>query len=400
MGGIMQLVSTGYQDVFLTGDPTRSLWKRIMARKTNFAIESIETVFDVLYGSTSFINVKKAGDLLKSCVLEISMKRTSTESFYPAEQFIKSLTLLIGDQEVEKIQDFPTWSRVHDELFNDTEMRSANYRMMNFRPDDPPGAIRTFYLDLPLFFTRYLSNSLPLVALQYHEVKLKIEFEPPYNIPGIDSTYMPQVRFYGDYVFLDKPERVYFAQTEHEYIIEQLQTFVTIPNMSNSVNTTMVDLPFTLPSRYIIWVYKTNLHGQYTTSNSTFVTNEGYAPLQSAVIKCNGTDRFSERPGGYFNMVQTTQALGQAPSCGIYMYSFGVNADKQDPEGTLNFSKLDMVTLSYTNKAATAADISQVFDLSTTLENGITKFKNITIFSKNFNVLRIVEGQGGVLFSN
>ncbi|AGE55370.1 major capsid protein VP54 [Paramecium bursaria Chlorella virus MA1E] len=82
------------------------------------------------------------------------------------------------------------------------------------------------------------------------------------------------------------------------------------------------------------------------------------------------------------------------------MYSFGVNADKQDPEGTLNFSKLDMVTLSYTNKAATAADISQVFDLSTTLENGITKFKNITIFSKNFNVLRIVEGMGGVLFAN
>ena len=107
MGGIMQLVSTGYQDVFLTGDPTRSLWKRIMARKTNFAIESIETVFDVLYGSTSFINIKKAGDLLKSCVLEITMKKTSTESFYPAEQFIKSLTLLIGDQEVDKIQYFP-----------------------------------------------------------------------------------------------------------------------------------------------------------------------------------------------------------------------------------------------------------------------------------------------------
>ena len=138
MGGLVQLLAVGAPDVFLTGDPQRSLWKRNSVRRTNFAIESIETTFDLRFGDTSVVTVKRAGDLVKSCVLEITMKRSSTESFYPAEQFIKSVTVVIGGQDIETIADFPNWSRVRDELFNDTEIRSANYRMQNFRDDDPP----------------------------------------------------------------------------------------------------------------------------------------------------------------------------------------------------------------------------------------------------------------------
>jgi len=396
----MQLIAYGQQDVFLTGEPQRSLWKRNAVRKTNFAIESVENVFDVRYGSPSIVTIKKAGDLLKSCVLELTMKRGSTESFYPAEQFVKSVTVLIGGQEIEIITDFPNWIRVHDELFNDTEVRSANYRMQNFRNDDPPGALRTFYLNIPLFFSNYLSNSLPIIALQYHEIQLKFMFNEQYNIPGLDSVYMTQARLYADFVFLDKIEREYFVSVPHEYIIEQLQTFTTPANISESLATKINDLPFNLPVRYIIWFYKSNLHGQYTTSDLTFETNEAFAPLYSAIIKCNGVDRFSERPGGYFNLVQPIQAVGQAPSAGIYMYSFGVKANEQDSSGTLNFSRLDTVSLNLTSKAATASDISSITDTATTLSTGLTKFTDVTVFARNFNVLRITEGMGGLLFSN
>jgi len=400
MGALMQLIAYGQQDVFLTGEPQRSLWKRNAVRKTNFAIESVENVFDVRYGSPSIVTIKKAGDLLKSCVLELTMKRGSTESFYPAEQFVKSVTVLIGGQEIEIITDFPNWIRVHDELFNDTEVRSANYRMQNFRNDDPPGALRTFYLNIPLFFSNYLSNSLPIIALQYHEIQLKFMFNEQYNIPGLDSVYMTQARLYADFVFLDKIEREYFVSVPHEYIIEQLQTFTTPANISESLATKINDLPFNLPVRYIIWFYKSNLHGQYTTSDLTFETNEAFAPLYSAIIKCNGVDRFSERPGGYFNLVQPIQAVGQAPSAGIYMYSFGVKANEQDSSGTLNFSRLDTVSLNLTSKAATASDISSITDTATTLSTGLTKFTDVTVFARNFNVLRITEGMGGLLFSN
>ena len=400
MGGLIQLIAIGAQDVFLTGEPQRSLWKRNAVRRTNFAIESIETTFDLRFGAPSFVTIKRAGDLVKNCVLEIAMKRSSTESFYPAEQFIKSVTVMIGGQEIEHIPDFPNWSRVHDELFNTTEIRAANYRMQNFRDDDPPGAIRTFYVDLPLFFSKNLSSAIPMIALQYHEIQLKLVFNEPYNIPGIDSVYVPQVRFYTDYVYLDKIEREYFVSNPHEYIIEQLQTFTVPSKISDSIATGIYDLPFNLPTRYIIWFYKSNLHGQYTTSNFQFETNEAFAPMYSAILKCNGVDRFSERPGGYFNLVQPTQAVGQAPSAGIYMYSFGVKANEQDSAGTLNFSRLDVVTLSITSKAATAASITDILDTSTTLESGMTKFNDITVFARNFNILRIMSGCGGVLFAN
>jgi hypothetical protein len=400
MGGLIQLIAIGAQDVFLTGEPQRSLWKRNAVRRTNFAIESIETTFDLRFGAPSFVTIKRAGDLVKNCVLEIAMKRSSTESFYPAEQFIKSVTVMIGGQEIEHIPDFPNWSRVHDELFNTTEIRAANYRMQNFRDDDPPGAIRTFYVDLPLFFSKNLSSAIPMIALQYHEIQLKFVFNEPYNIPGIDSVYVPQVRFYTDYVYLDKIEREYFVSNPHEYIIEQLQTFTVPSKISDSIATGIYDLPFNMPTRYIIWFYKSNLHGQYTTSNFQFETNEAFAPMYSAILKCNGVDRFSERPGGYFNLVQPTQAVGQAPSAGIYMYSFGVKANEQDSAGTLNFSRLDVVTLSITSKAATAASITDILDTSTTLESGMTKFNDITVFARNFNVLRVMEGMGGLVFSN
>jgi hypothetical protein len=395
----MQLVALGATDVFLTGEPQRSLWKRNATRRTNFALESVENAFNVRYGAPTVVTIQKLGDLLKSCVLEISMKRSSTESFYPAEQFVKSITVMIGGKEIETIRDFPNWSRVRDELFRDSDARSANYRMQNFRNDDPPGAIRTFYMDLPLFFSNHISNALPLVALQNHDVQLKITFNEQYNIPGVDPIYMAQAKLYADYVFLDTFEREYFAYNPHEYIIEQLQTFTAPSNMTDSVVTFIHDLPFSLPVRYLVWFYKSNVHGQYTTSNVSFETNDAFAPLCRACLKCNNEIRFSERPGSYFNLVQPLQAVGRAPSAGIYMYSFGVKAAEQDSMGTLNFSLVDMVSLSITNKAATAAGISDILDTSTTLDAGITKFEDVVVFAKNFNVLRIQDGSGVVLFN-
>ncbi|AGE57722.1 major capsid protein VP54 [Acanthocystis turfacea Chlorella virus NTS-1] len=401
MGALTQLISIGAQDVFLTGDPQRSLWKRTSVRRTNFAIESIETVFDINYGSPSMITIARNGDLIKSCVLQVTMMKSNIQSFYPVEQFIKSISVVIGGQDVYTIDDAATWLRIHDETFNDVEMRAANYRMLNFRPEDPPGAVRTFYLDLPLFFTRHLSMALPLIALQYHDVQIRITFNEPYNIPGIDVNYMPTARFFADYVFLDKPERTYFAQAPHEYNIEQVQLNTLNPLFSETgVTPQTIDLNFNHPTRYMLWVYKTNLHGIYTTSSNQFETNDGYAPLDTAIIRINGIDRFSERPGSYFNLVQTTQAVQQAPSAGIYMYSFGVNANDPDSAGTMNFSRVDMATLSLTNKQASATTIADVLNTSTTLNTALTKFTKVAIFAVNFNVLRIQDGMGGILFSN
>ncbi|NDC83903.1 hypothetical protein EB093_09655, partial [bacterium] len=189
-------------------------------------------------------------------------------------------------------------------------------------------------------------------------------------------------------------------QNPHEYNIEQLQTFKTSPVILETSATQTLDLPFNLPVRYIIWAYKTNLHGVYTTSNNQFETNDAYAPLDEAILRCNGVDRFTTRPGSYFNLVQPVQAVAQAPAAGIYMYSFGVLANEQDSAGTLNFSRIDMATLSLTNKAASAATIAQILTPDVTLDAALTKFTDVVVFGVNFNVFRVMDGMGGLLFAN
>lgn len=400
MGGLTQLIATGIQDVFLTGDPQRSLWKRNLVRRTNFAIESIESTVTLAYDTPTMITIARKGDLVKSCVLEITMMKSNIASFYPVEQFIKSITVVVGGQDIEIIDDAATWLRIRDETFNDVEIRSANQRMLNFAPDDVAGSVRTFYLDLPLFFTKYLSTALPLVALQYHEVQLRIVYNNPANIPGIDAAYTPTVRFYADYVFLDRPERAHFAQAPHEYMIEQLQTFKADPIIQTNTTSQTVTLPFNHPVRYIMWVYQSNIHGIYTTGKTPFESNDAYAPLNNAKIQANGVDRFTSRPGSYFNLVQPTQAVSQAPSAGIYMYSFGVMANEQDSAGTLNFSQLDTVTLHLTAKAASASTIAQVLTPDVTLDTALTKFTKIAIFAVNYNVFRVIDGMGGVMWAN
>jgi hypothetical protein len=183
-------------------------------------------------------------------------------------------------------------------------------------------------------------------------------------------------------------------------MIEQLQNFKANPIINPTITSQTVTLPFNHPVRYIMWVYQSNLHGIYTTARTPFEMNDAYAPLNEARIQANGVDRFTTRPGSYFNLVQPTQAVSQAPSAGIYMYSFGVMANDQDSAGTLNFSQLDTVTLHLTAKAASASTIAQVLTPDVTLDTALTKFNTIAIFAVNYNVFRVMDGLAGVMWAN
>jgi hypothetical protein len=369
------------------------LWKKNAVRRTNFSIESIETVCEVTESKT-LVTLHRTGDLVKSCMLELTMMKSSEPSSYPAEQFVKNIRVLIGNKRTDTIDSFPIWNRIRDNL-SDPDRRAANRRMMNFGEDDPPGSIRTLYLELPLFFSLHSSVALPLIALHNNDVQLEITFQDPGRISGIDPSYPPEVRFYADYVFLDRVERAYFARAPHEYLIEQVQTHVTAPVILPTLNTVEIALPFELPTRYLAWVFATDVHGVYTTSKTE--TSDVFAPLHSAVVRCDGADRFSSRPGEYFTLVQPVQGTGRALPAGMYMYCFGTNVCEENSAGTLNFSHAT-VTLELTTKAATALRVADATTPDTTLVDASTTFTQIVIFAKSFNVLRILEGKCTVLF--
>jgi hypothetical protein len=125
--------------------------------------------------------------------------------------------------------------------------------------------------------------------------------------------------------------------------------------------------------------------------------------LDSAKIQLNGQDRFSSRRGSYFNKVQPFQTIGSVVPAGVYIYSFALKPAGRQPSGTCNFSRIDNATLSLTYKTCSVAVDAQpnLFYASETIApvSG-TNLTSLNIYAKNYNVLRIMSGMGGLAYAN
>ena len=241
--------------------------------------------------------------------------------------------------------------------------------------------------------------------MQYHEVKLNIQLAS--SVPGVDAAVEPTMQCYVDYVYLDTDERRRFAQVSHEYLIQQLQftgdEAVSIGATAKSQN---IRLNFNHPTRFLAWVVKGAKHGQYTAAPDTDYANvntyaEALAPLKSAKLQLNGHDRFSERRGSYFNLVQPWQTLRAKAPAGVYMYSFSLKPDEHQPSGSCNFSRIDNATLSLQWKAASVAGTTAAaITAEDTTSTGAQSLTALKVFAENFNVFRIMSGMGGLAYSN
>ena len=299
----------------------------------------------------------------------------------------------------------------------------------------------TLYIPLEFWFCRNIGLSLPLIALQYHEVKVKVEFETATNCSyslSTNDTVSPSsvpklgaVNLWVDYIFLDTDERRKFAQLSHEYLIEQLQTFTEGLTGGQTQN---YRINFNHPCKELVWVAKlsksttVNQWYNYTTtttngfpngaavigaataqtfdsnihaftesvdsSQSTLLSKIVYNvepgfiknaqnPFTNCLLRLNGNDRFAAREGSYFNYVQPYQHHTNIPAnCGINVYSFALKPEEHQPSGTLNMSRIDSAILQVTNKYASG------------------KSGSILIYATNYNVLRILSGMGGLAYSN
>lgn len=410
-GGLSQLVAYGAQDVYLTGNPQITFFKVVYRRYTNFAIESIQQTINgsIGFGNKVSTQISRNGDLITDVFCEVTLKKSATGSttFYPAEALLSEIELEIGGQRIDK--HYADWLRVYDSLFRaDQNQAALNYRrMVDFVDGEGINTVKRFYVPLVFFFNRAPGLALPLIALQYHEVKLYFTFAS--SVTGCSSSNSDLTfAVWVDYIFLDTAERTRFAQLPHEYLIEQLQftgTESATPSASASVAQN-VRLNFNHPTKYLAWVVKGSAHGQYTTVNSADTANiqtwrEGLAPLQDAKLQLNGQDRFAVRKGSYFNQVQPYQGMNAYSPAGVYLYSFALKPAEHQPSGTCNFSRIDNATLSLTYKtgSVTNDDAANLTSESATYAR-ITSLTNLNIYAKNYNVLRIMSGMGGLAYSN
>jgi len=225
-GGLLQLVAYGAQDVYLTGNPQITFFKVVYRRHTNFALESIQQTFNgsVAYGSRVTATISRNGDLISRTYLVI---KTTDKKLVPyfGLKVIKHAEVEIGGQRIDK--HYADWMYIWNELSMPVGKKEGYYNMVGGKGGDELANL-SLYVPLEFWFCRNIGLALPLIGLQYHEVKINIQFEDAnlvqkYGITGSDVASNLSASLWVDYIYLDTDERRKFAQSSHEYLIEQLQ---------------------------------------------------------------------------------------------------------------------------------------------------------------------------------
>ena len=220
---------------------------------------------------------------------------------------------------------------------------------------------------------------------------------------AVNGDYVPTAVLYADYIYLDSDERRRYAQSAHEYLIEQVQ-FTGDENVDISSTTQKsqnIRLNFNHPVKYLAWVVAhKDRHGLFNTKEEGEDADQ-FAPLRTAKLLLNGHDRFSQRYGSYFNQVQPYQHWQSKPAAGVYAYSFALRpADQTLPSGSCNFSRIDNATLQLTFKQASLASNASITDPeNTTIAlDAANKLESLRIYAVNYNVLRVLSGMGGLAY--
>ena len=411
-GGLMQLVAYGAQDIYLTGNAQITFFKVVYRRHTNFSIESIEQTFNGYadFGRKLTVTVSRNGDLVSKAFLRVvlpALKQDQSGATWHGyvnsigNALIKSVEVEIGGQLIDK--HYSEWLEIYGEL-NQTDAHFRSYkRLVGKYASDvslETNALeeRTYYIPLQFWFCRNPGLALPLIALQYHEVKLNVEFRAaaeltrsdvaiagaPQDVDG-NTASIKSAALWLDYIYLDTDERRRFAQVSHEYLIEQVQ-YSEPEGIQERATTLNSDLNLNHPVKELLWVISRNAvrAANSLTGNDifNFTSVLGGDSFDTAKLQFNGHDRMRERDSVYFREVQPYSHHTRSPSKHIYAYSFALKPEEHQPSGSCNMSRLDNVNLNLT------------FNGTNTVES------ELRVYATNYNVLRVMSGMAGLAYSN
>ena len=380
-GGLMQLVAYGAQDVYLTGNPQITFFKVVYRRHTNFAVEAIEQTFSgsVGFGKRVTCAITRNGDLITKMYLKASCSDANAAWVdNVGYAMIKSVELQIGGTKIDK--HYGTWLQIWHELARNPNHDASLTEIVGGTTNTASTSLDLF-IPLQFFCCRNDGLALPLIALQYHDVRVEFEFADAATV-GTATSSLDDASLLVDYIYLDSEERKRFAQASHEYLIEQLQ-YTGAEAVSGS--TGKYRLNFNHPCKELVWAVTDGANASTGATRSTNFTDAvdatGVNCVADAQLQLNGHDRFSKQTGKYFNYVQTL-AHRNTPSDGINVYSFALNPEDHQPSGTCNFSRIDnaQLNLSFTANVSTSGKVH--------------------IFATSYNVLRIMSGMGGLAYSN
>jgi len=340
-GGIAQLVAVGAQDAHLVGQPEVSFFRSNYKRHTNFAqtVERQTIQGNPSANGMSTVRFERKGDMLGYVYLA---DRSADHVAW--ETAVSKVELLIGGQVIDT-QEFKFSALLAPITMDQTAAKSSYVAGQG-----------TFY-PLRFSFCENAQSALPLVALQYHDVELRITWaaSPPSD-----------VEVFSQFIHLDTDERTALSSTPQNMIVTQTQKAVASGSATQELN-------FNHPIKYLI--------AENTASGTKALTDTTKMRLQ-----INGTDvadpktvspHFTSAPI-YYHTAHGDVCTGGANNDSVILVPFCLDTSKVQPTGSLNFSRLDSARL------VVEGDTFEYYDF----------------YGVNYNILRIENGMGGLMYSN
>jgi hypothetical protein len=361
---LIELVSVGAQDVYITGDPQVSFFRQNYKRYTNFAMKPERMDYIGTFGANNevAIPIRSKGDLMSYIWIESNgiagFQQNATGLFSNNAASPTEFSLWIGGQKVSELDSLYIQG-VHNPLMRDTAAKASFALTTNSRKENHTGS----HYMIPFFFGEDWTKSLPLVALQYHDVEIRIKCRDGY-VP----TDTPKV--YGNYIYLDTDERKYFTDTEHELLITQTQ------NQLTSNTDVDIDLSYFNHPVKSLHLVSGRATGDNWSDEFNFTTSSLYI---------NGLALFENTSNVYHHDVVpemhcTDLADNVLDNLPTFSWPFCITMSKMQPTGTLNFSRIDNAKL--------------------VLKEPTGGNQLHRVYAVNYNILRIKNGMAGVAFGN
>ena len=347
-GGIAQLVAVGAQDAHLVGQPEVSFFRSNYKRHTNFAqtVERQVIQGNPSAGSMSTVRFERKGDMVG--YVYIAPTKSGIAHKLTSAQWVAAISkveLLIGGQVIDEQTSTFSQYMAPTVLAQNLTKSTSGFAEKESK----------FY-PLRFSFCENAQSAIPLIALQYHDVELRITWGTNLSM----ATY----EVYSQFIHLDTDERTALSSTPQNMLITQTQKAIASVSKIQELN-------FNHPMKYLVAAKPAGLaiaadaNKMKLQINGTDVTDFKYVdPNYTAVTS-------------YYHTTSSKDAAASGENDKFFLYPFCLDTSKVQPTGSLNFSRLDSARL--------------VNDTANSSED---------IYAVNYNILRIENGMGGLMYSN
>ena len=341
--GYLLLAVKSEQDNYLIGNPQFTFFKAVYRKHTNFAMDYqfINFLGDTTnaFGRKLYVDIPKNGDLLHRMYLTIDITNTDVKKIAPlAYNFIEYIDILIGGQRIDR--HYGEWFAIWHELMEDSSKSIALANMVGVQNNNT--TCKTLTIPLRFWFNNDIGLALPLIALQYNDIKLEIKYNDKSeldkftNLVPASTLKITNIQLIAEYIHLDKEERRLFSSTNHEYLITQVQE-----SLNNSINNFSakygiivggvtsvskkdferqrhkIDLRFTYPVKELFWtiqdvVGNMNSGNEYNNTGAfkyNYWNNyeSGNDQMSMCNLILNGKDLTDELPANFYRDIQQYQ---------------------------------------------------------------------------------------------